>query len=118
MMRLQLESDIACETATPEKLTAFLQRNILKIAQPLAGELQWYSPHARLVTESMKIVSVEKLTRDRFKMVYQFDGNIFSPCLDLNETFTRQEQVTLQVVPGFIEFELIDNQQPSPADEL
>ncbi|WP_258576180.1 hypothetical protein [Candidatus Pantoea persica] len=91
MMRLQLGSDIAYETVTPEELTAFLQQNILKIAQPLAGELQQYSLHARLVTESMKIISVENLTRDRFEMVYQFDGSIFIPCLDLNENFTRQE---------------------------
>jgi hypothetical protein len=117
-MSLQLESNIVGDNPGIPELTAFIQRNIPKIAQPLAGDLQWYSPHAQLLPESFKIKSVEKLASNRFKMLYQFSGHIFSPCLDLNETFTREEQVMFQVFPGRVEFELIDNQQPSPADEL
>lgn len=117
-MPLQIESNICADNPDIPELMAFIQRNIPKIAQPLVGDLQWYSPHAQLLPESFKIKSVEKLASHRFKMLYQFDGHIFSPCLDLNETFTREEQVLFQVLPGILEFELIDNQQPSPADEL
>lgn len=117
-MSLQLESHFNSDNPAVPELMAFIQRNIPKIAQPLAGDLQWYSPHAQLVPESFKIKAVEKLTSTRFKMLYQFDGHIFSPCLDLNEVFTREEQVLFHVLPGRLEFELIDNQQPSPADEL
>ena len=117
-MSLQLESNINPDNPPVPELTAFIQRNIPKIAQPLAGDLQWYSPHAQLVPESFKIKSVEKLASTRFKMLYQFDGHIFSPCLDLNEVFTREEQVLFQVLPGRLEFELIESQHPSPADEL
>lgn len=117
-MSLQLESNISPDNPAIPELTAFIQRNILKIAQPLAGDLHWYSPHAQLLPESFKIKAVEKLASNHFKMLYQFDGHIFSPCLDLNETFTREEQVLFQVLPGRLEFELIDNEPPSPADEL
>jgi len=117
-MYLQLESNIVTDNPDIPELRAFIQRNIPKIAQPLVGDLQWYSPHAQLVPESFKIKSVEKLASNRFKMLYQFDGHIFSPCLDLNEVFTREEQVLFEVLPGRLEFELIDTLPPSPADEL
>lgn len=117
-MSLQIESNICPDNPGIPELTAFLQRNIPKIAEPLAGSLQWYSPHAQLLPETFEIKAVEKLASNHFKMLYQFDGHIFSPCLDLNETFTREEQVLFRVLPGTLEFELIDNQQPSPSDEL
>ncbi|RPE03600.1 hypothetical protein BBB56_03675 [Candidatus Pantoea deserta] len=117
-MSFQLATNICPDNPDLPELIAFIQRNIPKIAQPLAGDLQWYSPHAQLLPESFKIKSVEKLASNRFKMLYQFDGHIFSPCLDLNETFTREEQVSFRLLPGVLEFELIDNQPPSPADEL
>lgn len=117
-MSLRIESNILADNPGVPELTAFIQRNIPKIAQPLAGDLHWYSPHAQLLPESFRIKSVEMLADNHFKMVYQFDGHIFSPCLDLNEKFTREEQVMFQLLPGIVEFELIDNQQPSPAEEL
>lgn len=115
---LHIECDIApCETDIA-KIETFIQRNILKIAEPLAGDLQWYSHNALLVPESFKINSIEAVGPNRFKMLYHFDWNLFSPCLDLNETMTQKEQVMFQIVPGALAFELIDNTRPSPADEL
>jgi hypothetical protein len=51
-------------------------------------------------------------------MLYDFMWNLFSPCQDLNETFTRQEDVLFHITPGALVFEVIDNTRPSPADEL
>lgn len=51
-------------------------------------------------------------------MLYDFSWNLFNPCLDLNETFMRREEVLFQVKPGALVFDVIDNERPSPADEL
>lgn len=115
---LHIECDIAPGETDIAKIETIIQRNILKIAELLAGDLQWYSQNALLVPESFKINSIEVVGPNRFKMLYHFDWNLFSPCLDLNETMTQKEQVMFQIVPGALAFELIDNTRPSPADEL
>lgn len=56
-----------------DKLLAVIQQNIPKIAEALAGDLQWYSQNAQLVPESFKIISVENTGMDRFKMHYLFE---------------------------------------------
>ncbi|MCZ4059075.1 hypothetical protein O3W44_08305 [Pantoea sp. LMR881] len=117
-MQPRIACDIAQDESDCAKLMAIIQRNILKIAEPLVGDLQWYSQNALLVPESLKIISVEKTDNNRFKMLYNFDWNLFSPCLDLNETVTQKEQIMFHIVPGALEFEIIDNTRPSPGDEL
>nr|WP_310616301.1 hypothetical protein [Pantoea cypripedii] len=117
-----MQAIIHCDIAEGEddctKLQAIIQGNILKIAEALAGDLQWYSQNARLVPESFCIISISPGPNNRFKMLYDFMWNLFSPCQDLNETFTRQEDVLFHIVPGALVFEVIDNTRPSPADEL
>ncbi|MFH8133697.1 hypothetical protein ABU178_05820 [Pantoea osteomyelitidis] len=113
---------IHCEIAPGERnsetLMAVIQRNIPKIAEALAGDLQWYSQNAQLVPDSFKIISVENAGPDRFKMHYLFEWNLFSPCQDLNEMVTRQESVNFHISAGALRFEVIDNVRSSPADEL
>lgn len=119
---LTMQAIIHCDIAVGEdnctKLQALIQGNILKIASALAGDLQWYSQNARLVPESFRIISIKIIANNRFKMLYDFQWNLFSPCQDLNETFTRQEDVLFHIQPGALVFEVIDNTRPSPADEL
>lgn len=115
---LHLECDIAPGENDCTKLESIIQRNILKIAEPLAGDLQWYSQNARIVPECFKIISVENGGPNRFKMLYHFEWNVFNPCLDLNETVTQKEQIMFRVVPGALAFDVIDNTRPSPGDEL
>jgi len=117
-----MQSIIHCDIAVDEddcgKLQRIIQGNILKIAEALAGDLQWYSQNAKLVPDSFKIISIQRFNHDRFKMLYDFTWDLFNPCLDLNETFTRREAVTFHITPGALLFDVIDNTQPSPADEL
>ncbi|MRT40573.1 hypothetical protein [Pantoea sp. SOD02] len=113
-----IHCDIAVDEDDCEKLVRIIQGNILKIAEALAGDLQWYSQNAQLVPESFQIISIQPTNNNRFKMLYDFSWNLFNPCLDLNETFKRREEVLFQVTPGALVFEVIDNERPSPADEL
>ncbi|WP_312240353.1 hypothetical protein [Pantoea sp.] len=117
-MQPVIHCEIAPGESNSEKLLAIIQRNIPKIAEALAGDLQWYSQNAQLVPDSFKIISVENIAADCFKMHYLFEWNLFSPCQDLNETVTRKEQVNFHILPGALRFDVIDNLRPSPADEL
>lgn len=113
-----IHCDIAMNEDDCEKLLRIIQGNILKIAEALAGDLQWYSQNAQLVPDSFQVISIQPCGNNRFKMLYDFSWNLFNPCLDLNETFTRHEEVMFLVTPGALVFEVIDNTRPSPADEL
>lgn len=113
-----IHCDIAVNEDDCETLARFIQGNILKIAEALAGDLQWYSQNAQLVPESFQIISIKPTHNNRFKMLYDFSWNLFNPCLDLNEIFKRREEVLFQVQPGVLVFDVIDNERPSPADEL
>lgn len=117
-MLSRIECDIAAGESDCAKIAAVVQRNILKITALLVGDLRWYSENARYVAGSLKVVSVEKQGLNSFKLLYDFDWNVFNPCLDLNETVTQSERVTFHLKPGALEFDVIDNQQPSPGDEL
>ncbi len=117
-----MQSIIHCDIDVNEddiaQLQTLIQRNILKIAEALAGDLQWYSANAQLVPDSFKIISIQPTSNNRFKMLYDFTWSLFNPCLDLNETTRQREEVLFQVKPGALVFEVIDNTRPSPADEL
>ncbi|MDF7629593.1 hypothetical protein PUG46_09930 [Erwiniaceae bacterium L1_55_4] len=117
-MQSIIHCDIAVDEDDCEKLQAIIQGNILKIAEALSGDLQWYSQNAQLVPDSFKIISIQPHDNNRFKMLYDFKWDLFNPCLDLNETSTQHEEVLFQVVPGALVFSVIDNTRPSPADEL
>lgn len=117
-MLSRIECDIAVGESDCTKLAEIVQRNILKITDLLVGDLRWYSQNAQLVPGSLKIICVEYQDLDSFKLFYDFDWNLFSPCQDLNETVTQSEQVKFRIVPGALEFDAIDNAQPSPSDEL
>jgi len=117
-MLIRIECDIAPDESDEAKIEEIIQRNILKITDLLTGDLQWYSQDARLVPGSLKIVSVKKISPNSFKLLYDFDWDLFNACLDLNETVTQSEQVNFHIKPGALEFDVIDNQRPSPGDEL
>lgn len=117
-MTVTLPCDIAVDENDSEKLKILIQRNIPKIASALVGDLQWYSESAQLNENSFRVKSVEQVTTNRFKMFYDFEWNLFSPCLDLNEVTRREEQVTFNVHAGALHFEVVDNQRPGTADEL
>lgn len=114
----RIECDIVQGETDRTKLATIIQRNILKIIEALAGDLQWYSQNALLVPESFEIILIEPIAENRFKLLYHFDWNLFSPCQDLNETVQQKEQVMFHILPGALVFEVIDNRRPSPADEL
>ncbi|VXC11969.1 conserved hypothetical protein [Pantoea brenneri] len=117
-MLSRIECDIAQDETDCEKIAAIIQRNILKISPTLVGDLQWYSQNARLVPGSLKIISVKKQGPNSFKLLYDFDWNVFSPCQDLNETVSHSDRVSFHIEPGALEFDVIANQRPSPSDEL
>ncbi|WP_336754804.1 hypothetical protein [Pantoea sp. USHLN298] len=117
-MLSRIECDIAQDESDCAKIAAIVQRNILKISDGLVGDLHWYSQDARLVPGSLKIISVEKQGPNSFKLLYDYAWNLFSPCLDLNETVSQSERVSFHIEPGALVFDVIGNQRPSPADEL
>lgn len=102
----------------PLLLKELIQQNIPKIEDQLVGDLTWYSPDARFVPGSVKIISIESLTRLRYKMTYQFEWNIFNACLDIDATETVTQSARFGIIPGFLAFDLIDNHSPSSANEL
>lgn len=117
-MRKIIPCDILQDDKNPLKLKGLILQIIPKIEKMLAGDLQWYSQNALLVPESVNIISVEPLRNDRYKMYYQFDWNVFNPCLDINQTETQRESVEFDVIPGGLAFNFIDDTRPSTADEL
>lgn len=117
-MQAIINVDVAADEHDCDKLRSVIQGNILKIAEVLAGELDWYSQSAQLVPESFQVLSIKTINPDSFKMLYEFSWDLFNPCLDLNETFTRHEEVMFHVKPGALVFDVIDNTRLSPADEL
>lgn len=117
-MLSRIECDIAMGETDCAKIAEVVQRNILKISDLLTGDLRWYAQNAQLVPDSLKILSVEYLDLNSFKLLYDFQWNLFSPCQDLNETVTQTERVNFYIKPGALEFDVIDNQQLSPGDEL
>jgi len=100
------------------KLIAVINQNILKLSAALAGDLQWYSQNALLVPDSFVIISISAIAPSFFKMHYHYQWNVFNACLNINESETQTETVTFQVVPEGLLFDIIENQRPSPADEL
>ncbi|MDF2783894.1 MAG: hypothetical protein K0S95_429 [Pantoea eucrina] len=117
-MQAIINANVATGEHDCDKLRSIIQGNILKIAEALAGELGWYSQNAQLVPESFQVISIKAVNSDSFKMLYEFSWDLFNPCLDLNETFTRHEEVRFHVKPGALVFDVIDNSRLSPADEL
>ncbi|QHM70166.1 hypothetical protein C7M51_00426 [Mixta intestinalis] len=113
---------IPCGILQPEentlKLKSIIIQNIPKIEKWLIGDLEWYSQNALLVPGSIKVISVEALGQQQYKMAYRFDWNVFNACLDINQTESCQETITFEVIPGALAFNVIDNTRPSTADEL
>ncbi|WP_256852934.1 hypothetical protein [Pantoea sp. Fr+CA_20] len=117
-MSVRIECNVAQDETDCAKLATIIGRNILKITDSLVGDLQWYSANAMLVPDSLKVIAVEMTGSNRFKLLYVFQWNVFNPCLDLNETITQNEQVSFHISPAALVFEPIENQRPSPGDEL
>ncbi|MDI6958258.1 hypothetical protein QMM04_19070, partial [Pantoea sp. Pa-EAmG] len=69
-MQSIIHSDIDVNEDDCGKLRQIIQGNILKIAQDLAGDLQWYSQNAQLVPDSVTIISIQPVGHKRFKMLY------------------------------------------------
>ncbi|AUX92676.1 hypothetical protein [Mixta gaviniae] len=117
-MRKIIPCDILQAEEDPLKLKDIIHQNIPKIEKLLTGDLQWFSQNALLVPGTIKIISVTPQTPGRYKMLYQFDWNVFNPCLDINQTETRQDAVEFAVIPGALAFDFIDNTRPSTAEEF
>ncbi len=117
-MSVSIECDVAQNETDCVKLATIIKRNILKITESLVGDLQWYSANAQLVPDSLKVIDVQMTGPNRFKLLYDFQWNLFNACLDLNETITQNEQVSFHIGPAALVFEPIENHRPSPGDEL
>lgn len=117
-MRKLIPCDHLQDVVDPLILKEIIEQNILKIEQDLVGDLTWYSANARFVPGSLKIISVDPQGSLRYKMSYQFEWNIFNACLDIDASETVSESVSFQIIPGFLAFELTDNQYPSTDGEL
>lgn len=117
-MRKIIPCDILQDDRNPLKLENIILQNIPKIEKLLTGDLQWYSQNALLVPGSINVISVEPVSNARYKLYYQYDWNVFNPCLDINQTETQRESVEFEVIAGALAFDFIDNARPSTADEL
>ncbi|MGD8106900.1 hypothetical protein ACQE32_09635 [Pantoea sp. FN0302] len=117
-MRKIIPCDILQDERNPLKLKSLILQNIPKIEKMLIGDLQWYSQNALFVPGSVKIISVEPINDERYKLYYQFDWNVFNACLDINQTESQRESVEFEVIPGALAFNFIDDTRPSTADEL
>jgi len=117
-VRKIIPCDILQAEEDPLKLKSIIHQNIPKIEKLLTGDLQWFSQNALLVPGTIKIISVELQHHHRYKMHYQFDWNVFNPCLDINQTETSQESIEFEVITGALAFDFIDNTRPSTADEF
>ncbi|MCU5771989.1 hypothetical protein N5923_00555 [Erwiniaceae bacterium BAC15a-03b] len=117
-MRTLIPCNNLQDDVDPLILKEIIQQNIPKIEPQLVGDLAWYSQNARFVPGSVKIISIAPAGTLRYKMSYQFEWMIFNACLDIDASETAVETVQFQIIPGFLAFELIDNQYPSTANEL
>ncbi|MFD1801594.1 hypothetical protein ACFSFZ_05180 [Mixta tenebrionis] len=117
-MRKIVPCDILQAEENTLKLKSIIIQNIPKIEKSLVGDLQWYAQNALLVPGSIKVISVEAQGQHQYKMLYQFDWNVFNACLDINQTESRQETIDFEVIAGALAFNVIDNTRPSTADEL
>ncbi|QKJ86203.1 hypothetical protein PMPD1_1238 [Paramixta manurensis] len=117
-MRKLVPCSILQNEADPLKLREIIRQNIPKLENALTGNLHWYSQNALLVPHSLKIITIESIEAERYKMLYSFEWNVFNACLDINATETAQETVEFKIIPGALVFELINDERPSTADEL
>lgn len=117
-MTILIPATLSLNETDTTRLSAIINQNIPKLTSALVGDLQWYSQNALFVPDSLRIISITEIAPSCFKMHYHFEWNNFNACLNINETESQIESVIFQLVPQGLLFDVIENERPSPADEL
>lgn len=103
---------------TPLVLIEEIKQNIPKIEEELVGNLNWYSPNARYVPNTLNVISLEELGQSRYKLNYSFLWNVFNACLDIDSDETSYSSVNFVLSDGALVFDFIDNEPDSMSEEL
>nr|WP_041474439.1 hypothetical protein [Erwinia sp. Ejp617] len=104
--------------ANPLELMSEIQQLIPKIETDLVGSLDWYSPDARYVPDTIRMISLEHLGQSRYKMNYSFCWNLFNACLDIDANETIKQSVNFSYRPNELIFDFVDNHRQMMSDEL
>lgn len=110
--------DINGNVLTIEDLQPIIEDGLSDIEELLIGDLTYFSENARYEANSLQIVSITQISKNQYSMTYQFRWTIFNACLDINaEEFTTQS-ATFCVKPEGVEFDIIELNKGTVAEEL
>lgn len=117
-MQITLSFPANSEFGSITDLKEFIEENIPLLEETLVGNLSYYSESARYETGSLTLQAIEPLSANRYSMRYRYRWILFNACLDINAEEYCEERLTFTHSGSALIFDIVDNNRPSPADEL
>lgn len=117
-MKKLIPYEIDGSKVSAEYLQKIIQRNLSQLETDLVGDLSYYSENSQYTLGSLKINSIVALGNDRYSMSYGFKWTIFNACLDINADEFTTERVSFIVKSQGLEFDIIDTERSTSAEEL
>jgi hypothetical protein len=100
------------------QLKKVIHDRMAELVPGLTSGLSFYSENARYAEDSLEILEISDLGNSKYSMSYRFQWSIFNACLNINADEFITGKVPFSVCKEGLVFDIIDNTQPSTADEL
>lgn len=117
-MKKLIPYEIDGNKVSTEYLQKIIELNLSQIETDLVGDLSYYSENSQYTPDSLKIISITAIGNDQYSMSYGFKWTIFNACLDINVDEFTTERVSFKVKGHGLEFDIIDTQRSTSAEEL
>jgi hypothetical protein len=117
-MKTLIPYKIDGKKVSAEYLQKIIELNLSQIETDLVGDLSYYSENSHYTPSSLKIISIAAIDNDHYSMSYGFKWTIFNACLDINADEFTTERVSFIVKSHGLEFDIIDTERSTSAEEL
>lgn len=117
-MKKIIPYDINEKILTLQELQQIIDCNLSEIEAPLIGDLRYFSEKAQYEPNSLQIVSITQIGQNYYSMTYRFRWTVFNGCLDINAEEFMTQNVTFHVKAAGLEFDIIELNTGTTADEL
>jgi hypothetical protein len=117
-MKKLIPYEIDGNKVSAEYLQKTIEPNLSQLETDLVGDLSYYSENSQYTPGSLKIISITAIGDDQYSMSYGFKWTIFNGCLDINADEYTTERVSFKVKSHGLEFDIIDTQRSTSAEEL
>ncbi|KAB8305685.1 hypothetical protein EH227_24240 [Rouxiella chamberiensis] len=117
-MKKIIPYDINEKILSPQVLQQIIECTLSEIEAPLIGDLRYFSENAQYEPSSLQIVSITQIDKNYYSMTYRFRWTVFNGCLDINAEEFMMQSVTFHVKPEGLEFDIIELNKGTTADEL